>query len=132
MHSANALLSAIELISPTNKGAFGLSDREKYLRRRSLYRVAGVNLLEVDALLSGEPLWPKSLSRMGEFCRHAWATTHSEGTRRFTGWGWNGDDSLPRLAWTIELEMRVLVDLEESFQQAAAFNNWPAIASPTG
>ncbi len=121
------LVAAIELLSPTNKGTYGRLDLDKYLRKRDLYLEAGVNLLEIDSLLEGEALWPKLLPELLRYQRRTWATLHADGRRHFTGWGWNEADRLPRLVWSVESERRVLVDLAESFQQAAEFNNWETL-----
>jgi len=47
------LVTAIEVLSPTNKGSSGLSD---YLEKRHRLRTQGVNLVEIDLLIAGRRL----------------------------------------------------------------------------
>ncbi len=126
----NRLIAACEILSPTNKGAFGPLEREKYLRKRTLYAESGVNLLEIDALLRGDRLLPPALEGLGAYLRHAWTSLHRQEKRRLRGWGWNGDDPLPVVPWDIEDGRQALVDLPAAFEQASQFNDWAALAGP--
>ena len=79
------LVTAIEVLSPTNKGSSGLTE---YLDKRHRLRTQGVNLVEIDLLIAGrrlpmaKPLPPghfftivsrASKSEIGDV--YAWSTT---------------------------------------------------------
>jgi len=48
------LVTAIEVISPTNK--LDARNRRRYLQKRDAYYAAGVNVVEIDLIRAGEPL----------------------------------------------------------------------------
>src|SRR5690606_24490551 len=81
------IVAAVELLSPSNKGIGNRLDREKHLRKRGDYLDAGVNLLEIDALLHGERDLPPALATLADYERVAWTATHGEGRRRYRGFG---------------------------------------------
>lgn len=120
----NRVVAAAEILSPTNKGFFGELEREKFLRKRTLYLEAGVNLLEIDALRQGDCPLPSAVERLADYERNAWSVCHDSDRRRFRGWGWNNVDALPTLSWPIEPSRQVIVDLAAAFRQACEFNPW--------
>jgi hypothetical protein len=120
----NHLVAVCEVLSPTNKGVFGELHQRKYLEKRDGYLDAGVNVLEIDALLEGKKLVPPPLASLSDFERHAWTVLHGKGNRRWRGWGWSPRDELPRIAWSVEEGMQVEVDLLVALRQAAEFNPW--------
>ena len=83
----NRVVAAAEILSPTNKGVFGLLDKEKYLRKRYAYFEAGINLLEIDVLHDGDRILPPALDRLRSFDRTAWTVCHTAGRRHFRSWG---------------------------------------------
>lgn len=122
-------VAACELLSPTNKGVHGSLEKERYLRKREQYLLAGVNLLEIDALVGGERLLPLSVSGLASYERSAWTTLHRGDRRRWRGWGWNAQEPLPTVAWSIEEQVDVNVDLAASIRAACEFNEWDRLAS---
>jgi hypothetical protein len=120
----NRVVAAMELLSPSNKGLGNRFDRDKYLRKRDEYLEAGVNFLEVDALVAGQRALLPSLTHLAEFERSAWTALHLSGRRRIRGFGWNAADPLPVVPWWVEEGLRVEVDLGEAFQAAREFNRW--------
>ena len=127
----NRVVAAAEILSPTNKGIFGELEREKFLRKRTLYLEAGINLLEIDALRQGDCPLPPSVRRLADYDRNAWSVCHDLDRRRFRGWGWNAADSLPTLSWPIEPSRQVIVDLAAAFRQACEFNPWEQLVGQT-
>lgn len=126
--SENQLVAACEVLSPTNKGVFDALEKEKYLRKRMHYFHAGVNVLEVDALLQGARLLPGALAALAQYSRSAWTAFHHPGGRRLRGWGWNLEDSLPVVNWGIEQQLEVVLDLGGTFLEASEFNPWEELA----
>jgi hypothetical protein len=123
----NRLVAVAELLSPTNKGVHGAWDRDAFLRKRHQYLESAVNLLEIDALVTGERLFPPSLSRLSQFTRSAWTAFHEGGRRRWHGWGWNDDNPPPTVIWRVEGTLSVSVNLKDTIRQAAEFNPWGAL-----
>jgi len=124
----NEIVAALELLSPSNKGIGSRLDRQKYLQKREAFLDAGVNFLEIDALLGGERAIPAGLNRLATFERNAWTASFQTGRRRVRGWGWNAADPLPQIPWTIEEGQRVMVDLPAAFAAACEFNRWEQLA----
>ena len=56
--SIGTLVTLIEIISPANKCGRGLTDYQ--YKRRALFEAA-INLVEIDLLLGGEPIFPEAL-----------------------------------------------------------------------
>ena len=125
----NRLVAVAELLSPSNKGVHGAWDRDSLLRKRHQYLESGVNLLEVDALTGGERVFPQSLASLSRFGRGAWTAFHDIGRRRWRGWGWNDAEPPPTIAWRVEGNLSVSVDLGETMRQAAQFNPWESLVS---
>jgi hypothetical protein len=121
------VVAAVELLSPSNKGLGNRFDKEKYLHKRESLLEAGVNLLEVDALLHGDRLLPTSLADLSRYERNAWTARFAAATRKTRGWGWNPGEPLPAISWHIERDLMVGVDLGRSFEKASAFNQWESI-----
>ncbi len=126
----NQLVAAAEILSPTNKGTHGWVDKEKYLKKRDTYMAAGVNLLEIDALLDGDRVLPPRLESLGEYERNAWTVLQRVSNRRYRGVGWNSDDPLPIVAWPIEQELVVQLPLGVAMQQVCDFNPWQRLVAP--
>jgi uncharacterized protein DUF4058 len=124
----NRVVAAAEILSPTNKGVFGLLDKEKYLRKRDTYFEAGINLLEIDVLREGDHLLPPALDRLRSFNRTAWTVCHAAGRRRFRSWGWSATEPLPRVEWEVEPGLSTLIALALSCQRACEFNPWETLA----
>jgi hypothetical protein len=125
----NRVVAAAEILSPTNKGVFGLLDKDKYLRKRDAYFEAGINLLEIDALQEGERLLPPALESLRKFDRTAWTVCHAVGRRHFRSWGWSSTETLPIVEWEVEPGLSTLVDLALSAQRACDFNPWETLAN---
>jgi len=125
----NRIVAAAEILSPTNKGVFGLLDKEKYLRKRDAYFEAGINLLEIDALAEGDRLLPPALDQLRSFDRTAWTVSHAAGRRRFRSWGWSSTEPLAQVEWEIAPGHSTLVDLALSCRLACEFNPWESLAT---
>lgn len=125
----NRLVAVAELPSPSNKVVHGVWDRDSFLRKRHQYLESGVNLLEIDALTGGERMFPQSLASLSQFSRCAWSAFHDNGRRRWRGWGWNDIDPPPSIAWRVEGNLSVSVDLGETIRQAAQFNPWESLVT---
>lgn len=123
------IVAVMELLSPSNKGIGNQLDRTKYLRKRSEYLDAGINLLEIDALLHGDRDLPSVLTQLQDLPRVAWTATYLQARRLFRGWGWGTTESLPTIDWRIDENMSVLVELEATLIAAAEFNDWEAIVN---
>lgn len=120
----NRVVAAADILSPTNKGVFGLLDKEKYLRKRKAYFDAGINLLEIDSLLEEDRLLPPALESLRDFDRTAWTFCHAAGRRHFRSWGWSATAPLPCVEWEVEPGLSTVVDLALSCQRASEFNPW--------
>ena len=126
----NQFVAVCEVLSPTNKGTFGELHQKKYLEKRERYLDAGINVLEIDALLEGNRLLPSPLASLAEYDRHAWTVLHRDGNRQWRGWGWTPQDELPTIAWTVEEGLEIEVDLPRALRLAAEFNPWESLATP--
>jgi hypothetical protein len=126
----NHVVAALEILSPSNKGLGNRFDEEKHLRKRESFLEAGIQLMEVDALVKGHRELPSRLfDKLREFSRVAWTATYSYGRRKYRGWGWNEPDPLPSIPWLIDRNMEADVDLAESATQAFDFNNWAELVT---
>lgn len=124
----NRLVAVCELLSPTNKGVFGDIYKEKHLKKRERYLDAGINTLEIDALLEGQRVLPQSVESLSEYGRNAWTVFHQDGKRKWRGWGWNADDDLPKIPWHVEEDLEISVDLPAALKEAVEFNPWHDLA----
>ena len=124
----NRVVAAAEILSPTNKGVFGLLDKEKYLRKRDAYLEAGINLFEIDVLHDGDRILPPALDRLRSFDRTAWTVCHAAGRRRFRSWGWSATEPLPTVEWEVEPGLSTFVDLALTCRRACEFNPWETLA----
>lgn len=61
--STGTLVTLIEILSPANKCGRGLTDYQ--YKRRALFEAA-INLVEIDLLLGGEPIFPEALEDLPE------------------------------------------------------------------
>jgi hypothetical protein len=120
----NLVVASLEILSPSNKGLGNRFDRDNHLRKRESLLDAGVSVMEVDALLSGQRLLPAALSDLARFERNAWMAFHRDGRRKFRGWGWNEPDPPPIATWVVEGDLEVLADLPLALEQAREFNRW--------
>ena len=128
----NQVVAVLEILSPSNKGLGNRFDEEKHLRKRRSLLEAGVQLMEIDALVQGHRDLPNPLmARLFEFKRVAWAASHFDGRRQYRGWGWNEADSLPVIPWFVDDRVEVCVDLSESLRQAVEFNRWSKLVAST-
>jgi hypothetical protein len=123
----NRIVAALEIVSPTNKGASNRFDREKFLLKRDGYFEAGVNYLEIDALRNGPRVLPLALAGLAAFERNGWTAFHLRGQRRVRGCGWNRTDPPPVVPWMIEENLSLAVDFATTLQSASAFNRWPQL-----
>jgi hypothetical protein len=112
----------LELVTSEDRSIGSRLDREKYLRKRESFLEAGVNFLEIDALMEGERLVPAGMHKLAAFERNAWTVAHHSGGRRHRGYGWNAGDPLPEIRWEIEEGLAVNVDLAATFRGACEFN----------
>jgi len=62
LSEGNPLVTAIEVLSPTNKSTS--VGREDYLKKRQAYVAAHVNIVEIDLLRSGDPLLETNLDAL--------------------------------------------------------------------
>jgi hypothetical protein len=123
----NLVVATLEILPPSNKGLGNRFDQEKHLRKRDSLLDAGINLLEVDALLEGDRTLPTSLAELAEYDRNSWTASHFDGRRKLRGWGWNQDDPLPSVSWTVANNVDVLVNLSLALEKAREFNRWGAL-----
>lgn len=122
--SARRPIAVLELVTSEDRSIGSRLDREKYLRKRESFLEAGVNFLEIDALLEGERLLPAGLQKLAAYDRNAWTAAHHPGGRRHRGHGWNAGESLPEVLWEVEEGLTVNVDLAATFRAACEFNRW--------
>jgi hypothetical protein len=59
---AGRLITVLELLSPSNK--VESVDRDRYLRKRRSFISSGVNLVEIDLVRQGIPVFPESVRRI--------------------------------------------------------------------
>jgi hypothetical protein len=67
------------------------------------------------------------LSNLTGFPRQAWTAFHDQSWRRLRGWGWGDGDPPPRIDWSVESALVVLVDLQQTLSEAAEFNPWESL-----
>lgn len=123
------VVAVVELLSPSNKGQGNRFDQQKFLRKRAEYLDAGVNLLEIDALKSGERTLPPALAALEKYPRTAWTLAQAGSRRKYRGWGWGDHEALPVVDWMVDAELTVMVDLGDSLETAAEFNSWRSFVS---
>ncbi len=121
----NRVVAVLELLSPSNKGLGNRFDEEKHLRKRASLLDAGVQLMEVDALLKGHRNLPSLLQgKLVDFPRVAWTAFQEDGRRVFRGWGWADADELPSIRWSIDRDAEADVNFSMTFWEAVEFNRW--------
>jgi hypothetical protein len=126
----NHVVAVLEVLSPSNKGVGNRLDEEKHLRKRDALIGAGIQLMEIDALVEGHRDLPAALTeKLSPFARVAWTANYFEGVRKYRGWGWNERDSLPVIPWRIDDNLEVCIDLPESAAQAFEFNHWSELVA---
>jgi hypothetical protein len=124
----NRIVAAVEMLSPSNKGIASRADRDKYLLKRDSYAEAGVNFLEIDALIKGERLLPESLSALSDYERNAWTALYEADSRHLRGYGWNSNQRMPVIRWEVEAGVEALIDLDQTARTALELNRWPVLA----
>jgi hypothetical protein len=122
------VVAAVEMLSPSNKGLASRADRDKYLLKRDSFAEAGVNFLEIDALVTGERLLPESLSALSDYERNAWTALYHGDSRRLRGYGWNSNQRMPVVRWEVEAGVETLIDLDQTSRTALELNRWPLLA----
>jgi hypothetical protein len=126
----NRVVAALEILSPSNKGLGNRFDEERHIRKRESFLEAGVQIMEIDALIQGNRELPAALvDKLRQFAHVAWTAASLNGWRKYRGWGWNEPDSLPEIPWLIDHNIEVCVDLSESVNQAFEFNRWGDIVT---
>jgi hypothetical protein len=123
----NRVVAAVEMLSPTNKGLASRADRDKYLLKRDSFAEAGVNFLEIDALIRGERLLPDSLGALADYERNAWTALYHGDSRRLRGYGWNTNQRIPVIRWEVEVGVEALIDLDQTARTALELNRWPSL-----
>lgn len=63
---AGALITAIELLSPTNKR--DSRARDAYRRKQVTYQEGGINLVEIDLISRGDPIFRADPLHFGQWC----------------------------------------------------------------
>ena len=107
------LVTAIEVLSPTNKGSSGLTD---YLDKRHRLRTQGVNLVEIDLLIAGRRLPMAKPLPPGDFF-----TIISRASKSELGdvYAWSIQRPLPKIPIPLEdPDPDVFLDLAEVFALA--------------
>ncbi len=107
------LVTAIEVLSPTNKGSSGLTE---YLEKRHRLRIQGVNLVEIDLLIAGRRLPMAKPLPPGHFF-----TIISRASRSDIGdvYAWSIERRLPKIPIPLEdPDPDVFLDLAEVFALA--------------
>jgi hypothetical protein len=94
-------------------------------RKRDLLLAAGIQRMEIDALVDGRRTLPAPLTeKLAPFARVAWTANYVDGRRKYRGWGWREAGALPSIPWWIDDNLEVCIDLSESAAQAFEFNRW--------
>jgi Protein of unknown function (DUF4058) len=107
------LVTAIEVLSPTNKGSSGLTD---YLEKRHRLRTQGVNLVEIDLLIAGRRLPMARPLPPGDFFAIVSRATRSEIGDVYA---WSIQRPLPKVPIPLEdPDPDVFLDLAEVFALA--------------
>ena len=107
------LVTAIEVLSPTNKGSSGLTE---YLDKRHRLRTQGVNLVEIDLLIAGRRLPMAKPLPPGHFF-----TIISRASKSEIGdvYAWSMQRPLPKIPIPLEdPDPDVFLDLAEVFALA--------------
>lgn len=107
------LVTAIEVLSPTNKGSSGLTE---YLNKRHRLRTQGVNLVEIDLLIAGRRLPMAKPLPPGHFF-----TIISRASKSELGdvYAWSIQRPLPKIPIPLEdPDPDVFLDLAEVFALA--------------
>jgi hypothetical protein len=120
----NRVIAAVEMLSPSNKGLASRAERDKYLSKRDSYAEAGINFLEIDALIDGERVLPHSLRKLETYERNAWTALYDAQSRQIRGYGWNSNQRMPVICWNVERGLQALVDLDQTARTAIDANRW--------
>ena len=104
------LITAIEILSPTNKGSSGSNE---YLDNRHRLRTQGVNLVEIDLLIAGRRLPMAKPLPLGHFFAIVTRATRSEAGDVYA---WSLQQPLPRIPIPLEAP-----DPDVSLDLAAVF-----------
>lgn len=96
------VVSVLELLSPSNKGASGGRDRQKFLVKRQEHLASPVSYVEIDLLRAGERELPSSLEVLKDYPFIAWSSQVQQQLRHHWGWGWGENDPLPTIGVPLE------------------------------
>lgn len=108
-------------LSPTNKGFYARADLEAFRDRRQRRLSSEIHYMEIDAVPAGTRWLPRSLMDLAPHAGVVWTSVPcASGERRVEGWAWASGGPLPRVPWNLGTYGGVEVDLEGSFQEAAA------------
>ncbi|NJC27562.1 DUF4058 family protein [Neolewinella antarctica] len=113
------LVTAIEVLSPSNKKGGGLDD---YRFKRAEFVRNTINLVELDLLRGGEPPYRKSDWPKRPYCIHTVRAIE----RTISVWSVGLEERLPRVSVPLLPEDRDLVlDLQTMFDEIYRFSSYP-------
>ena len=116
-----ALVTSIEVLSPSNKDACG---REPFRGKRNNLLLAGVHLVDVDLLLGGERLPFRDPLPAGHF--YAFVTRAERRPPADEVYAWGVRDPLPSITVPLRAPNRdVTVDLGEAYRLAFERGRYP-------
>jgi hypothetical protein len=72
----------------------------------------------VDAVPVGTRWLPQCLQDLKGYGGVAWSSVPEQAARRFKGWAWHKDGSLPAIPWELGHHGTVHVDLEMTLREA--------------
>ncbi len=110
------LITVIEVLSPANKTGIG---RERYLRKRSTYNEAEVNVVEIDLLRGGEVTVGASFREAGLATCYSICVFRTTRTDRYEVYHWGLRDRIPAFALPLRAEdADVPLDLQPLLDRA--------------
>lgn len=118
------VVSALELLSPSNKRASGERDRRRFLAKRRDHLSSLVSYTEIDLLRSGERELPASLQVLAGYPFIAWASQVQVDVRHHWGWGWDEGDPLRTIGVPLEYPRVHPLDLGLCYRRAYERNHW--------
>lgn len=118
------VVAVLELLSPSNKGASGPRDRQKFLAKRQDYLSSPVSYTEIDLLRGGERDLPAALAVLADYPFIAWSSQVQQQVRHHWGWGWEADDPLPTIGLPLEYPRIHPLDLAACYRRAYERNHW--------
>jgi hypothetical protein len=118
------VVTAVELVSPSNKGLTGSVDRRKFLAKRSDYLSSPVSYVEIDLLEAGDRSLPQAVEQLENYPYMAWASQTQRQTRHHWGWGWQEAESLPVITVPLDFPHVHSLDLGQCYRNALEKNRW--------